>query len=252
MKRSILIVAVLSGLVLLCGCAAKNVQPAGADVEAARQALNNAKNQGADRLCPDEFQSAEFKLRQAELLLQDEENLRANQVAQQAINLTALAEKCAEARRAYGTTETDTGDVPAALKDYKEVVYFGYNSNAITQAEREKLDRAVAFLAERADKYRFYILLTAYCDPPGDNEGNLDLSQRRALVVRYYLTEKGLPSGRIFMKALGKGPAMREATTGGGEEKKYRRQIPEWRRVEITIMFETPTEGLVKPNIALQ
>jgi len=249
MKRIILIVAVFGGLALLCGCAAKNVQPAGADVEAARAALNNARNQGADRLCPDEFQSAEFKLRQAELLLQDEENLQANQIAQQSINLSALAEKCAEARRAYGPQETEQSGPPAELKDFKETVYFDYNSNVIKPSERAKLDRTVAFLGERAGKYRFFVLISAYCDPPGDHEENLELSQRRALVVRYYLTEKGLPAGRMFMKALGKAPAMRETT---GAEKSYRKQIPEWRRVEITVMFAPPTEGVVKPNIAFQ
>lgn len=243
MKRFAVILLALGAVALFSGCASQNLG-AGPQIEAAKLAVADAKNEGADKLCPQEFQSAELKLRQAELLLQDEEDDQAAFVADQTINLAELAKKCAVARRAHGDDATIAAGPPEALKNFKASIFFDYNSNVIKPDERAKLDTAIAFLNGMAKEHKFYVLLSGYCDPPGTVDDNLELARRRSLVTRFYLTNHGISRSRVYMQALGRGPAARDI-----DSKLARKKNADWRRVEITVLFQRPANVEIGPGI---
>lgn len=237
MKRIAFALLILVACGMFVGCASAP-SPAVEQIAAAKQALLDAKAENADKLCADEYQSAEMKLRQAELLLQDGENDQAGVVATQTGKLAELAKKCAIARKSQPTQPVVEEVVPDELKNFKASVYFDYNSNTIRVGEREKLDKAIEYLRKMSKDHKFYLLLTSYCDAPGTPGANADLAKRRALVTRFVLSENGLSKNRIYMQALGSKPA----TSATGEGKTVsRKKDQEWRRVDITVLFTRPT-----------
>ncbi|MDP8224457.1 MAG: OmpA family protein [Candidatus Lernaella stagnicola] len=239
MRRMIFVVFAVSILAMLAGCASQPLG-AGPQVEAARLAVADAQDQGADKWCPQEFQSAELKLKQAELLLADEEDDEAGIVAGQTVNLADLAKKCAETAKVHGGEAPNVHGAPDELKNFKAVIYFDYNSNKINAESRAELDKAIAFLKGMAKEHKFYVLISAFCDPPGTVEDNTALAGRRALVARYYLSKNGISRSKVYMQALGKTPATRAIGANAS-----RKAIPEWRKVEITVLFKRPTNVLL-------
>jgi outer membrane protein OmpA-like peptidoglycan-associated protein len=237
MKRIAACLIALCALVWLAGCAS-TADVVGPKLDAAKKAIKDAKDIGADKLCPDEFQSAEMKLKQAELLQADEETDKAVAAADQSLKLADVAKNCAIAKKAPAPESVGLAGVPDELKNFHTSIYFDFNANAIRPAEREKLDKALAYLTKMAKDHKFYLLLTAYADPPGTTEENMQIARRRALVTRYYLGANGFTVGRIFMKALGEAPAMRGAE--GQKPAAANKKDPEWRRVDITVMLELP------------
>lgn len=79
-------------------------------------------------------------------------------------------------------------------------VYFAYDSSAISDSERAKIE-AVADLLRGAPNRR--LIVEGHCDERGSNEYNLALGERRALAVRAYLVSLGVASDRIQTKSFG-------------------------------------------------
>jgi len=237
MKRMPLLLLALSVFALFCACAPKvDITP---QMDAARKAVTDAKTSEAGALCPEEFKSAETKLKQAEIFLNDKEYNLATNAANKTVELANMARNCAAAKKAYKASEPVNEGPPQALKEFKHSVFFDYNSNVITPTERKKLDQAVEFLKSMVKTNKFYILISAYTDIPGSAEANLDLARRRALVTHFFLVQNGVPGNLIFMRAWGQEPAMRargELSSSGGKGK----QDPQWRRVDVTVSFENP------------
>jgi outer membrane protein OmpA-like peptidoglycan-associated protein len=233
MKRLAFVMFAVSAVLLFAGCASTGVG-AGPQIDAAALALADAQNEGADNLCPQEFQSAELKLKQAQLLMADDEDEQAGLVAEQTMSLAELAKKCAIAAKSQsGQAPVNVGP-PAELKDFKATIFFDYNSNVIEAGSRKVLDQTIVLLNKYSQQHKFYVLVSAFADPPGSVEDNLELARRRALVTRFYLAQQNVPRGRIYMEALGKSPAMRaKGATARGRD-------PEWRKVEVTVLFERP------------
>ena len=211
MKRFVFSLLALGLFAFVFGCASgPGTLDTLPELDAARAALNQARTEEAHTICTNEFASAETKLRQAELLLQDGNVDEARMAAEQAIDLANLARNCAIASRQPpapppGPITPVTVGPSDKLKNFEYSVYFDFNSNVISPVESHRLDDAVAYLSKMAKQHKFFIVLTAYCDLPGSTEDNVMLSQRRAQVVRYYLDQNGpgLLAERIFIQAMG-------------------------------------------------
>lgn len=82
-----------------------------------------------------------------------------------------------------------------------ETVYFEFDSSGLTQS-------AMATLRENAEKIRevpdVMIQLAGHCDERGTQEYNLALGERRALAVREYLIQLGVPGSRMITISYGK------------------------------------------------
>jgi outer membrane protein OmpA-like peptidoglycan-associated protein len=257
MNRIAGILCVLCAVALLAGCAAKTdvLTP---KIDAAKKAVDDAKAAGAMKLCPDEFASAEMKLQQTQLLAVDQTD-QAAKAADQTVALADFAKKCAMAHStpvAAAVTE-QAGGPPDELKNFKTSIYFDFSSNSIKPAEREKLDKALAYLNAMYANHKFYVVLTAYTDPPGTEDENMALAQRRALVTRFYLTTNGFPAAHVFMQALDGHPAgfvasatpkdknappPAAAAVSAAPVASTGKKDPERRRVDLTVVFERPAK----------
>lgn len=103
-------------------------------------------------------------------------------------------------------------------------VYFDFDRSAVKSSERPKVEAAVKWLTENADKR---MLLEGHCDWRGTAEYNLGLGDRRANAVKRYLESLGVDSKRL--EILSKGSV--EAKQTGAES--------EWakdRRVEFVVL----------------
>lgn len=79
-------------------------------------------------------------------------------------------------------------------------VYFGYDSNAVQEAERAKLEEVAAYLQKEQD---IALIVEGHCDERGSREYNLALGERRALAVREYLIGLGVEADRLQTRTLG-------------------------------------------------
>jgi peptidoglycan-associated lipoprotein len=80
-------------------------------------------------------------------------------------------------------------------------VFFEYDQNALRDDARSVLQRDAAWLAKWPQTR---IRIDGHCDERGTPEYNLALGDRRAEVVREYLTDLGVKPDRIQMRSLGK------------------------------------------------
>lgn len=87
-------------------------------------------------------------------------------------------------------------------------VYFDFDRAAVPERERPKLEAAVKWLKDNADKR---MVLEGHCDWRGTAEYNLGLGDRRANAVRRFLEHLGVDSKRL--EILSKGST--EAKQGG-------------------------------------
>lgn len=79
-------------------------------------------------------------------------------------------------------------------------VYFDFDRSAVKSSERPKIEAAVKWLKENADKR---VLLEGHCDWRGTAEYNLGLGDRRATAVRKYLESLGVASTRLEIISKG-------------------------------------------------
>lgn len=139
-------------------------------------------------------------------------------IASQPVDLVADPVSTLEARPA-GVTEDEF-----TIRGLMEPVYFEFDRSAVSSKERPKIEAAVKWLKENADKR---MLLEGRCDWRGTAEYNLGLGDRRANAVKKYLESLGIDSKRL--EVLSKGST--EATQTGGDA--------EWakdRRVEFVVL----------------
>jgi peptidoglycan-associated lipoprotein len=93
-------------------------------------------------------------------------------------------------------------------KSVVDPVYFALDRFAVTAAERPKVEAAVKWLKENADKN---LVLVGHCDWRGTAEYNLGLGDRRANAVKRYLESLGVDPKRL--ETLSKGST--DAKQGG-------------------------------------
>jgi peptidoglycan-associated lipoprotein len=104
------------------------------------------------------------------------------------------------------------------IRGLMEAVYFDFDRSAVKSSERPKVEAAVKWLNENADKR---MLLEGHCDWRGTSEYNLGLGDRRANAVRKYLESLGIDSKRL--EILSKGSVDAKQTGGDAEWAKDRR-----------------------------
>jgi peptidoglycan-associated lipoprotein len=112
-----------------------------------------------------------------------------------------------------GTTlapRADVGTPDEANKSVVEPIYFALDRAAVAPAERPKLQAAVKWLSDNADKN---LVLVGHCDWRGTAEYNLGLGDRRANAVKRFLESLGVNPARL--ETLSKGST--EAKQTGGE-----------------------------------
>lgn len=104
-------------------------------------------------------------------------------------------------------------------------VNFESNSDALTPASIGILDNAVATLKKRAD---IRVEVAAHTDSRGEDSYNQQLSERRAVMVRDYLSGHGIAADRLQARGYGEArPIADNATTEGRAGN---------RRVELTVL----------------
>ena len=239
---SVLAVIILGfGLLFLSGCG-KTVLP---EIVAAQEAVDAANAEGAPDLCPDEFSSAELKLKQAQLLLEDKNKDKAIEAANEAKILGQEALDCALLAKQPG--ENAIAMLPAELAGFKETIYFTFNDNTILPTEAKRLSLAAKTIAKFQDNHKFYILIETHADLPGSAEDNRLLTLRRAKVVRYFLIQNGIDPDRILLNPMGESVAMRELV--GKDKDKGKGKNPAYRRAEITILEQMPNFKIIRTGI---
>ena len=85
-------------------------------------------------------------------------------------------------------------EATGADADVLKNVYFDYNKYAIKNDQAAIVDAISAWLK---DKPKTHLLVEGHCDERGSNEYNMALGEQRALAVRQYIIDKGIPAGRI-------------------------------------------------------
>ena len=108
-------------------------------------------------------------------------------------------------------------------------IYFDFNKSAIKKSEEEKLKKLLEDLKTKKD---YKLTLTGHTDSTGNDDYNLQLSQRRVDEVYDWLVENGMDTGIINRSYFGRAKPREKQEVD--EEKKSKN-----RRVEITI-YEKP------------
>jgi hypothetical protein len=134
---------------------------------------------------------------------------------------------------AQPTTTRPAQPRPAATKPKppKEIapavqIYFDFNKSNLKKSEIEKLEK---LLEDLKSKREYKMMLTGHTDSTGNDDYNLQLSQRRVDEVYDWLMEKDIDTsvvGRVYF-----GRSKPREKNEGDEEKKAKN-----RRVEITII----------------
>jgi peptidoglycan-associated lipoprotein len=96
------------------------------------------------------------------------------------------------------------------IRGLMESVYFDFDRSAVTAKEKPKVDAAVKWLKENADKR---MLLEGHCDWRGTAEYNLGLGDRRATAVRKYLEQLGVDPKRLEILSKGSTDAKQQGTS---------------------------------------
>ena len=120
-------------------------------------------------------------------------------------------------------TEVARGPLREALV-HLERVHFPMDSARLGPMGRAALRRAAEILTDHPE---VNLQVEGYADPRGANEYNLGLGQKRAESVATYLTELGVPAGRLRAISYGE-----ERATPGLD----RRSLARNRRVEFRLM----------------
>lgn len=93
--------------------------------------------------------------------------------------------------------------------------YFGFNEATLQPEARAKLDNIIVRVKEASEPS---VQITAYADPIGSEQYNMELSQRRADAVRTYLIDQGVPNDVIAIEARGESAPVVKCEGKQGQE----------------------------------
>ncbi len=88
----------------------------------------------------------------------------------------------------------------AAIRTISQVIYFDFDSDAITDEARAILDAKIPVLNANPD---VRIRIAGHADERGSDEYNMALGQRRAAAAKRYLTQHGIADDRIEIISYG-------------------------------------------------
>lgn len=129
-----------------------------------------------------------------------------------AILASACADKKGSVQQAnvdqpqYEPYVEDTHNVqPGSVEDFRvnvgDRVFYGYDTNTLSPAARETLERQAGWLKQYAD---VHVVIEGHCDERGTREYNLALGERRANAAKNYLASLGVAKNRMTTLSFGK------------------------------------------------
>jgi len=121
-----------------------------------------------------------------------------------------------------GATVTRVGE--GLVVTFDSGLLFDFNSDKLRPEARTNLDNLAANLSSFGDSK---LLLVGHTDSVGTASYNLALSERRALAVGTYLTNKGVPSTRVTVTGRGETEPVQPNATEEGRRAN--------RRVEVAV-----------------
>jgi len=192
----------------LAGCPKKT---ADLELEAARQAIDDARNRKADDCAKETYRAAEAAIAAAKDLAQNGDIEEAKKKAGEA---KALAEQAAAAskpgcdeKKADKDPEPDraVGDATKSamtmkLADTLDTIYFDYNDASIREDSKGVLDKVADVLSKDE---ALKIEIEGHCDVRGSTEYNLHLGERRARSVMKYLVAQGVEPKQVMIISYG-------------------------------------------------
>ncbi len=230
MKHTLAAILLLTGALVLGGCATKKyvaqtVDPVKAKVD---QVADQSQKQGA---------TLDDTRKQLE---HDETELSAT--SEKANSADARATDALSRADAVGRRTDELRQVVANLDDYKEAgqatLHFAFNSDKLTDESKQELDKLVA---DHSSLKRYFIAVEGFTDRIGPDQYNDQLSRRRAdRVVQYLVTHHNVPLYRVHTIGLGKQKPVDEAKTRAARAKN--------RRVEVTMFSADSTLSVAQPE----
>src|SRR5665213_1817424 len=95
-----------------------------------------------------------------------------------------------------------------SIRGLLQPVYFAFDRDAITAAERPKLQAAKEYLDKNPQQH---LLIEGHCDWRGTSEYNLGLGDHRAGAAKKYLLSIGVPADKIETNSKGSEEAKKNA-----------------------------------------
>ena len=234
-RLSVFSVAMLSGILILSGCATKKyVRQQIETVKPGIQEAQNAAKENAERIdAVDKRAQQGISAAQAA----DQKAGQAQQSAQTAQNAAQAADRKADtanqgvqqANNRIGTLETRVSNIninDTYAQSDTQTVMFPVNSSSLSSDAKSTLDRVAGDLSGQPSGYM--LELQGYTDGTGSEQYNIGLSQRRAEAVERYLVSKNLPLFRIAIVGLGQENPVADNKTKDGRAQN--------RRVEVRVL----------------
>jgi OOP family OmpA-OmpF porin len=232
-RFSVFSVVMLSGLLILSGCATKKyVRQQIQTVQPGIQEAQNAGKENAERIdAVDKRAQQGISAAQAA----DQKASQAEQDAQTAQNSAQAADGKADtanqgvqqANNRIGTLESRISNISDNYtQSDTQTVTFPVSSSSLSSQAKSTLDRVAGDLSGQNSGY--VLELQGYTDSTGPEQYNIGLSQRRAEAVERYLVSKNLPLFRITILGLGKDNPIADNKTGNGRAQN--------RRVEVRVL----------------
>ncbi len=104
-------------------------------------------------------------------------------------------------------------EIDCKLTDYNILpIFYDFNSAALTSAAKKVIDEKLLSLMK--EQPNISIELSSHTDSRGNDQFNLDLSERRARSVVNYLISRGINSSRLVAKGYGETKPKNRCTNG--------------------------------------
>jgi peptidoglycan-associated lipoprotein len=105
-------------------------------------------------------------------------------------------------------------DTDALRNTLREVIHFDFDEADLRDEARARLDAKLPILLANPG---VTLRISGHADERGSDEYNLALGQRRAAAAKRYLTERGVPDGRIETVSFGE----EQPVASGADESAY-------------------------------
>jgi outer membrane protein OmpA-like peptidoglycan-associated protein len=181
---------------------------------------------------------AEYHAKQGSLLKNRTEELEEARTALEASETSTqvvVAQLTAE-QKARAEADQKTADALAELSKLAAVkeearglvitlsgsVLFRSGESTLMSGAQSRLDQVAMALLESPDRK---VVVEGYTDSQGADGYNVELSQRRANVVRDYLVQQGYPVGNVQARGLGESAPIADNTTAEGRANNRRVEL---------------------------